>query len=69
MQLRDWRRSKGLTQVALAADLDIHPQYLSDIERGVRAAGTRLSLRIKVRTNGAVTPNDLAAPIERRDAA
>lgn len=68
MELRAWRESNGLTQTELAAELGIHPQYLSDIERGARTAGSRLALKIKRRTDEAVTPNDLLAAAERRAA-
>lgn len=64
MKLREWREKEGLTQAVLAAELGIHAQYLSDIERGVRTAGSKLALKIKRRSNGAVTPNDLLAAAE-----
>lgn len=67
MELRAWREGEGLTQAALAAELSIHPQYLSDIERGVRAPGSRLSIRILKRTGGLVTPNDLLSATVRAE--
>ncbi len=35
-QLREIRRSRGLTQEALAAELGVSPRYLAGIERGER---------------------------------
>lgn len=35
-QVRELRRSRGLTQEALAAELGVSPRYLAGIERGER---------------------------------
>ncbi len=37
MRVQEARMRKGLTQMALAAILDVNPQYISRIERGVNA--------------------------------
>ena len=35
-QVREVRRSRGLTQEALAEQLDVTPRYLAGVERGER---------------------------------
>ena len=37
MRVQEARMRKGLTQMALADILDVNPQYISRIERGVNA--------------------------------
>ena len=37
MRVQEARMRKGLTQMGLAAILDVNPQYISRIERGVNA--------------------------------
>jgi transcriptional regulator with XRE-family HTH domain len=59
MTLKEWRESEGLTQAALASELGIHTQYLSDIERGVRTPGGGLANRIRRRSQDVVTLDDL----------
>lgn len=43
--LRKWREGKGLTQRVLAEQLGVHPQYVSDIERGKRRPGMDVAVR------------------------
>ena len=45
--LRKWREIAGLTQAELASGIDVHPQYVSDIERGVRRPGMRVAMSIR----------------------
>ncbi|PNU05822.1 helix-turn-helix domain-containing protein [Novosphingobium guangzhouense] len=52
--LKKWRESTGKTQAELACEIDAHPQYVSDIERGVRRPGMRVAMSIRRATNGAV---------------
>lgn len=56
-ELRKWREDSGRTQAELAGDVDVHPQYISDIERGVRRPGMRVALSIRRVTEGAVGPD------------
>jgi len=61
MDLRRWRESEGLTQEQLAAQICVHPQYLSQIERGVRRPGGRVAMRIHQRSGGKVPLEQLLA--------
>lgn len=36
IRLRDLRHSRGLSQMALAHEVGLHPTYISSIERGTR---------------------------------
>ena len=58
MSLKEWRENQGLTQRQLADALDIHFQYLSEIERG-RSPGAALAVRISSHTGGAVSLESL----------
>src|SRR5712691_558648 len=44
--VRQYRQQRGLTQRALAARMDLHYRYMSKIERGQRAIGVLLLLRL-----------------------
>lgn len=46
-KLRKCRESRQLTQRKLADELSVHPQYLSDIERGKRLPGLRLAIKLR----------------------
>lgn len=35
-RVRELRTARGLSQMALAHEIDLHPTYISGIERGVR---------------------------------
>ncbi|WP_374414269.1 helix-turn-helix transcriptional regulator [Novosphingobium colocasiae] len=52
--LRKWREDNALTQAELASVIDAHPQYVSDIERGVRRPGMRVALSIRRVTDGEI---------------
>lgn len=52
--LRNWRETNGLTQAESAARFGVHPQYVSDIERGKRRPGLRVAMRIRRETAGEV---------------
>ncbi|WP_404480027.1 helix-turn-helix transcriptional regulator [Novosphingobium sp. BL-52-GroH] len=52
--LKKWRESSDMTQAELAGAIDAHPQYVSDIERGVRRPGMRVALSIRRVTDGEV---------------
>ena len=52
--LRKWRENTGMTQADLAGAIDAHPQYVSDIERGVRRPGMRVAMSIRRVTDGAI---------------
>lgn len=61
-ELRKWRGAKGLTQRALAELLGVHPQYISDIERGKRRPGMAVAMRIRAVSDGKVSLDALAGP-------
>jgi transcriptional regulator with XRE-family HTH domain len=65
--LKDWRESAGLTQQQVAHGIGVHVQYVSDIERGKRRPGTRVALRIRDFTDGAVTL-DAQFPVSKQAA-
>lgn len=45
-RLKRLRRDLGLTQTAMAADLDVSPSYLNHIERNQRPVSAQLLLRL-----------------------
>jgi len=59
LSLKDWRKTKGLTQLEVAADLGIHVQYVSAIERGAKRPGMRVAMSIREYTGGLVTLDSL----------
>jgi transcriptional regulator with XRE-family HTH domain len=59
-QLRAARQSLGLSQAALAEQLDIHPQTLSDYERDVRDIPRLVELAV-----AALAPNEKKTAAKR----
>lgn len=55
LNLKEWRKSAGLTQAAVAEELNVHKQYISDIERGVRQPGMQIAVAIRSLSGGQVT--------------
>jgi DNA-binding XRE family transcriptional regulator len=60
VKLAAWRRMKGMTQAALAAELGCSQSYVSQMERpkGWIIPGPDVMGEIHRVTNGAVEPND-----------
>ena len=60
MNLESYRKSKGLTQSALAEALGLRSKgYISQLERGVEACSLALALRIEKWSGGEVTAAEL----------
>ena len=53
-RLREWRKHKPMTQVALAAKLGVTPSALCHIERGNNGPGLELATLIQLTTKGKV---------------
>jgi transcriptional regulator with XRE-family HTH domain len=57
--LEQYRKFKGITRSALAAELGISASYVTRLLRGERSPGGALVARIERVTEGAVTVRDL----------
>lgn len=47
-RLKKYRKSKGYTQVQLAEELGVSKDYISQIERGIKNPGFKLSNKISI---------------------
>lgn len=66
LKLRKCRQGKQLTQRELAGAMNVHSQYLSDIERGKRVPGLRLAIKLRDFFNGELPLDDVVVPAERQ---
>lgn len=58
MLLREWRKSKGFTQLTLAQKLGVHQTTVASWEGGHKVPRQQQMLRIRQVTEGAVTAAD-----------
>lgn len=54
--LRLWRTNRGLRLADICAKLDIHPGYLSELERGLKVPSLQLAEKIRLMTKNRVKP-------------
>ena len=63
MDLRAYRKSRGLTQAACAQELELSSKsYISEIETGSQPPSMDLALRIEKWSDGQVTARQLLPP-------
>jgi len=62
LSLKEWRKTKGLTQQEVANEIGVHVQYVSAIERGARRPGMEVATRIRELTSGQVPLDALVPP-------
>jgi transcriptional regulator with XRE-family HTH domain len=68
-KLRDWRKTQGLTQEQLAAQVKSTSTSISRYERGERMPEPEVMRAIVVATGGVVTANDFYALAGEQNAA
>jgi transcriptional regulator with XRE-family HTH domain len=63
MDLRAYRKSRGLSQLACAKELGLNSKgYVSEIETGSQPPSTHLALKIQKWSNGQVPARSLLPP-------
>lgn len=64
VKLKTWRERAGLTQTALALELEISQEFVSQIESGKKTPSLGVAASIERRTDGEVTLQDWVEPLE-----
>lgn len=69
MLLRDWRKSKGYTQLTLGRALGVHQTTIASWEAGAKVPGRTLMAKLRKLSEGQVTADDFYPDDQARQVA